>query len=258
MLDFVVSVAREAGDLLQSGFRQQHRLQFKSRAELVTDMDVGSERLIVDRIAARFPDHHIITEEGGGRERRSRWTWLIDPLDGTGNYAHGIAYWAVSISLLQDDALILGVVYDPIHGECFTAERDQPARLNGDLIRVSPIAELRYALISTGFPYERWSGGPSNVPETAAVVLRCQDLRRMGSASLDLCAVAAGRCDGHWEHSLRPWDSAAAALIVQQAGGRMTQLNGDPYQPQVPRVVGTNGLIHDELLAVLAGANDHL
>lgn len=256
MLDFVVSVAREAGELLRDGFRRERHLQFKSRAELVTDMDVASERLIVDRLGARFPDHQIVTEEGGGREQSSRWTWLIDPLDGTSNYAHGVAFWAVSIALIEDGAPIWGVVYDPIHDECFTAGHDQPARLNGDLIGVSSIAELQHAQLSTGFPYERWSGGSSNLAETAAIVMQCQDLRRMGAAALDLCAVAAGRSDGHWEQSLKPWDSAAGALIVQRAGGRVTQTDGKPYQPWQPRVLATNGLIHDEVLAVLAGAHD--
>lgn len=255
MLEFVTSVAREAGALLRAGFRGERQLDFKSRAEIVTDMDLASERLLVDRIAARFPDHHILTEEGGGRNQTSRWAWLIDPLDGTNNYAHGLPFFAVSIALLEDDALQLGVVYDVMHDECFTATRDG-AWLNNAPLRVSPINDLRLAQLSTGFPYDRWSRPDTNVPEVQAMVMQCQDLRRMGSAALDLCNVAAGRTDGHWEVELKPWDSAAGALIVQSAGGRVTTLHGAPYRPWTPGTVATNGLLHNAVLEILRTARE--
>jgi myo-inositol-1(or 4)-monophosphatase len=252
MLDFITAIARESGDLLCNGFRHERKLDYKSRAELVTDIDVASERLIVERIATRYPDHHIITEEGGGREQASPYVWLIDPLDGTNNYAHGVPYFSVSIALLEQDRLIAGVVYDPLHDECFTAEAGSPALLNGQPLSVSTVDDLTHAQLSTGFPYDRWSRPDNNVAAVQAMVMRCQDLRRMGSAALDLCSVAAGRFDGHWEMSLKPWDSAAGALIVQQASGRVTTIGGKPYSPWNPHVVASNGLIHDAMLDVLS------
>ena len=242
----------EAGALLHSGFRSERRLNFKSRTELVTDMDVASEQLIVARLAEHFPSHRVITEEGGGREGESRAVWLVDPLDGTNNYAHGNPFWSVSIGLLVDDVLELGVVYAPTQDECFTAVRGGPALLNGAPIAASPIADLSQAQLSTGFPYERWSGTLTNLPETAALVMRCQDLRRMGSAALDLCYVAAGRSEGHWELVLKPWDSAAGALIVQAAGGTVTLCDGAAYTPFGGDIVATNGHVHAALLDVLA------
>jgi myo-inositol-1(or 4)-monophosphatase len=251
-LDTATAIAREAGALLRGGFRAERRLNYKSRSELVTDMDVASERLIVERLAQHYPAHHIITEEGGGREQQSRSVWLIDPLDGTNNYAHGNPFWSVSIALVEDGELAAGVVYAPMFDECFTAERGGPALLNGAPITVSTIAELRQAQLSTGFPYERWSGPKTNLPELGAVVMRCQDVRRLGSAALDLCYVADGRNDGHWEVVLKPWDSAAAALILQRAGGAVTLCDGSPYSPFGGDIVASNGRIQAEILAVLA------
>lgn len=259
MLDHVISIARDAGMVLRDGFRRPRQLDFKSRAELVTDMDVASERLILQRIESHFPDHRILAEESGERKTRSGDdgpVWVIDPLDGTNNYAHGVPFWAVSIALVQGDQPLLGVVYDPIHDECFTATHDGPALLNGAPIHVSPIEELQHSQLSTGFPYDRWTRGDSNVAHTAALVMRCQDIRRMGSAALDLCYVAAGRHEGHWEVELKPWDSAAGALIVQRAGGRITTMRGEPYTPWGGGAVGSNGLIHDALLEALNTARE--
>jgi myo-inositol-1(or 4)-monophosphatase len=251
MLDFAITLAREAGVLLQQGFRGERQLNFKSRAELVTDMDIASEQLIVQKIAARFPEHQIITEEGGGREHASRWVWLVDPLDGTTNYAHGYPFWSVSIALLKDDRLKLGVVYDPVHDECFAATDDGAALLNGRAIQVSTTRELHNALLTTGFSYERWTGGATNVPQVSAMVMECRDLRRMGSAALDLCYVAAGRSDGYWEVKVNPWDVAAGALLVQRAGGHVTTLEGEPYHPWQSSVMASNRLLHPAMSAVL-------
>lgn len=253
-----MDIAREAGALLLAGFRRERTLDFKSRAEIVTDMDLASERLIVARLAARFPTHTIVTEEGGGVERSSSSVWLIDPLDGTNNYAHGLPYWAISIALLEHDQLTLGVVYDPIHAECFAATHDGPATLNGAPICVSRVADLTHAQLTTGFPYGRWTHGDSNVAEVGAMVMRCQDLRRMGSSALDLCYVAAGRNDGHWELRIQPWDGAAGALIVQRAGGAVTAIDGSAYTPFHPPIVASNGLIHRAMLDVLTAARTRL
>jgi myo-inositol-1(or 4)-monophosphatase len=257
MLDQVISIAREAGATLLDGFRRPRVLDFKSRAELVTDMDVASERLIIQRLGSDFPDHSILAEESADGKTRSgdeNGMWVIDPLDGTNNYAHGVPFWSVSIAFVRGDQPLLGVVYDPIHDECFTATHDGPALLNGSPIRVSPIDELEHAQLCTGFPYDRWTRPDSNVAETAALVMRCQDIRRMGSAALDLCYVAAGRHEAHWEVELKPWDSAAGALVVQRAGGRVTTMRGAPYTPWSGGAVGSNGLIHGALLEALNGA----
>ena len=252
MLDFITSVAREAGAVLRSGFRGDRQLNYKNRTELVTDMDLASERLIVSRIAERFPEHQIVTEEGGGRDQRSRWVWVIDPLDGTNNYAHGVPFYCVSIALLVDDQLELGVVYDPTHDECFTATAGDQAQVNGQPLRVSAIDDLRHGYLTTGYAYDRWSGEPNNLPETTAMMLECQSLRCMGSAALDLCYVAAGRSDGYWELHLSPWDGAAGALIVQQAGGKVTNVGGSAFSPWQPDLLASNGLLHASILQVLA------
>ncbi|WP_026369160.1 inositol monophosphatase family protein [Kallotenue papyrolyticum] len=256
MLEIAIAIAREAGALLRDGFRRERTYRFKSRAELVTAMDRASEQLIVERLAAHFPDHTIIAEEGSRYAGSPRAVWLVDPLDGTNNYARGIAYWAVSLALLLDERPVLGVVYDPIHDECFTAEAEGPALLNGTPLHVSACADLSQAQLSTGFPYRRWEHGDTNLPEVAAMVMACQDLRRMGAAALDLCAVAAGRSEGHWELRIAPWDGAAGALIVQRAGGMVTDLTGAAYTPWQPPIVASNGLIHDALLQILGAARN--
>jgi myo-inositol-1(or 4)-monophosphatase len=248
VLDFILAVAREAGELLREGFGQKHEITYKSRADLVTDRDISSERLILERITARFPDHQIISEESGIRERHAHWLWLVDPLDGTNNYAHTYPFFAISIAVLKDDSLEFGVVYDPIHNEWFTANRGGGAYLNDQPIHVSAIKDVRHAQISTGFPYARWSATPNNLREVETMVMACQSIRCMGAASLDLCYVASGRSDGHWEGELNSWDSAAGALIVQAAGGSVTNLANRMYSPWDPFVVATNGLIHEEVL----------
>jgi myo-inositol-1(or 4)-monophosphatase len=251
MLDFTIDLAREAGALLYAGFRGKRQLDFKSRADLVTDMDIASERLLVERIVERFPDHQILAEEGGGHKRDSRWTWLIDPLDGTTNYAHGYPFWAVSLALLQDETLQLGVVYDPVHDECFSATVDGGAQLNGQPIHVSTTSDLQHALLATGFSYARWSEAVTNTGEVTAMVMQCRDLRRTGSAALDLCYVATGRSDGFWEMKLSPWDTAVGALIVQAAGGQITTRHGTPFNPWQPSIVASNGLLHESIMRVL-------
>ncbi len=250
MLEWITDVAREAGAMLRAGFRRQRTLNYKNRSELVTDMDVASERLVVERIAARFPDHHIITEEGGGRELSSAWQWLIDPIDGTHNYAHGVPYYAVSIALLEHGRPAFGVVYDPTHDECFAAG-DGPAMLNGEPIAVSGVDTIARAEVSTGFPYAAGTRSDNNIAELAAMVTAFQDLRVMGSAALDLCSVAAGRSDVYWEPDLRPWDSAAGALVVLRAGGHVSDRSGGPFSPWTPSVLATNGLLHEQTLLLL-------
>ncbi|MBC8075210.1 MAG: inositol monophosphatase [Chloroflexales bacterium] len=252
MLDWTIELAYRAGALLRAGLERDREIALKSRAEVVTDVDRASEALIVAAIRAQFPDHRVVAEEGGGAAGSSAYTWLVDPLDGTNNYAHGFPFFCVSLGLLQNDQPLLGVVYDPLRDELFTAERGAGARCNGRRLEVSSVARLDAALLTTGFPYNRFSDGDNNLREFGQLLLRAQDVRRPGSAALDLVYVAAGRSEGHWELGLHPWDVAAGALLVTEAGGRITGWQGQPWSPWDARMVATNGsALHTELLEAL-------
>jgi myo-inositol-1(or 4)-monophosphatase len=252
-LDFVIDLAYRAGALLRAGLEREITIEHKGRIDFVTEVDRASEDLIVNALRARYPTHRIIAEEGGASENESHFTWLIDPLDGTTNYTHKFPFCAVSLGLLINDQLALGVVYDPFRDELFAAKKGQGARCNGRKIQVSPTPKLEQALISTGFAYDRATNPANNVAEFTRVVLRVQGIRRTGSAALDLCYVAAGRTDGHWEVGLQPWDTAAGACILTEAGGQFTNWQGQPWTPWQKRMVATNGSLHQELLAVLNG-----
>jgi myo-inositol-1(or 4)-monophosphatase len=251
MLDFTIGLARRAGILLLSMLEGQRAVELKSPFELVTDADHASEALIVAAIAQQFPDHAILAEESGGAVAESGYTWLIDPLDGTNNYAHGFPVFSVSLGLLKDGALLLGVIYDPSRDELFSAERGQGARCNGRRIQVSNTLSLSAALIATGFPYDYATNPDNNTREFSALAGRVQGVRRPGSAALDLAYVASGRFDAHWELRLQPWDSAAGALLVAEAGGRLSDWRGGPWNPWSDRLIASNGRIHDELIHAL-------
>ena len=252
MLDWTIELAYRAGAVLRAGLERKREIALKSRAEVVTDVDKASEALIVAAIRAQFPDHRVVAEEGGGAEGSSAYTWLVDPLDGTNNYAHGFPFFAVSLGLLQNDKPLLGVVYDPLRDELFTAERGAGARCNGRRLSVSGVAGLDTALLTTGFPYSRFTESDNNLREFGRLLLRAQDVRRPGSAALDLAYVAAGRSEGHWELGLHPWDVAAGALLVTEAGGTITGWQGQAWSPWDARMVATNGgQLHAELLAAL-------
>jgi myo-inositol-1(or 4)-monophosphatase len=252
MLPFIVDLTREAGALLRDRLAHPRELTFKSRADLVTDVDLASERLLVTALRKQFPDHAIVAEEAGGQHEGTRYVWLIDPVDGTTNYAHSYPVFSVTLALLDRGELALGIVYDPMRDETFTAERGKGAWLNGRQLRVSPTNNLREALLSTGFPYHRFTNPDTNIAQFGAMIMQCQGIVRSGSAAIDLAYVAAGRSDGHWELGLNPWDSAAGALLVREAGGQMSDWTGGVYDPWNKRVVATNGLIHREILDVLA------
>jgi myo-inositol-1(or 4)-monophosphatase len=255
-LQTAIAIAREAGGLLREGFAGRRTVEYKSAANLVTDMDLASEALIVSRLRQHFSDHAILTEEAGGDAgaREARRCWVVDPLDGTNNYAHRYPVWSVSIALLEDGEPALGVVYDPLRDECFSAERGGGAFLNGVRLQVSETAALGEALLSTGFPYDRFSSPETNIPELGRVLMRCQGIRRSGSAALDLAYVAAGRSDGHWELGLKPWDVAAGLLLIAEAGGRLSDWEGRATSVWQSRQVATNGQIHAELIEVLASS----
>jgi myo-inositol-1(or 4)-monophosphatase len=249
-----VAAAQQAGKIIADAYRTDFQVDFKEGAitNLVTEVDRRSERAIVEILSASFPDHRILAEEGGEQARRdSPCRWIVDPLDGTTNFAHGFPAFCVSIGLEVESRIVLGVVYDPIRRELFEAEAGKGALLNGQGIHVSKTASLEKALLVTGFAYDR-EGRRSNLEHFSRFALLTQGLRRTGSAALDFCYVAAGRVDGFWELKLFPWDVAAGSLIVTEAGGRVTDFDGNPFSINSQETLASNGLIHQAMVAVLA------
>jgi myo-inositol-1(or 4)-monophosphatase len=252
MLDFAISVAREAGQLLRDRLGSRIDIAHKGAIDIVTDVDLASERLIRDRIGTRHPRHEVLAEEGGLAESTSDYRWVVDPLDGTTNYAHGFPVFCVSIALEHRAETIVGVVYDPMREELFAAERGGGAALNNRPIKVSSTSDILQSLLSTGFPYDIKTSHLTNLDHWANFAMHAQALRRVGSAALDLCYVACGRFDGFWELSLNPWDMAAGALIVTEAGGRITDFQGNQFSNYKPEVIASNGLIHERMIEVIA------
>lgn len=247
-----VDAAQAAGRLLKAELSGPRRVAYKgSPTNLVTEMDARAEALIADRLRAAFPDDGLLGEERGHQPGRSGRRWIVDPLDGTTNYAHGLPLFAVSVALERAGRPELGVIYDPNLDELFVAERGRGATLNGRALTVSTTAELGESLLATGFPYDIRQTADTNLREHAAFSLRARGVRRMGSAVLYLAWVAAGRLDGYWELRLGPWDVAAGALLVAEAGGRVSDLAGDALDLDAPAIVASNGRIHDAMLAVL-------
>ncbi|MCI0491043.1 MAG: inositol monophosphatase [Blastocatellia bacterium] len=252
MLDFAIRVARDAGRILSDRFGTRIDISHKGAINLVTDVDLASERLIRDLIADHYPRHEVLAEEGGLGEMRSEYRWIIDPLDGTTNYAHGYPVFCVSIALEYRGETLLGVVYDPCRDELFTAERGAGAALNHKPIRVSETSDLMQSLLSTGFPYDIKTARLTNLDHWSNFAMNAQALRRDGAAALDMCYVACGRFDGFWELNLSAWDMAAGALIVREAGGRVSDFSGNEFSHYKPEVIASNGLIHAPMIEVLA------
>ncbi|MBI4592882.1 MAG: inositol monophosphatase [Candidatus Rokubacteria bacterium] len=247
-----IDAARAAGHLLRREFSGPRRISYKGGpTDLVTEMDARAEAIVVQALHEAFPDDGVLAEEGGGSPGRSGRRWIVDPLDGTTNYAHGVPLFGVSIGLEADGRVILGVVYDPSRDELYVAERGQGAFLGDQRLTVSPTAALGESLLATGFPYNIREATDNNLAESAAFSLRARGVRRFGSAVLDLAWVAAGRFDGYWELRLGPWDVAAGSLLVEEAGGRVSDLRGGLLDLTTPAVVASNGRIHDAMLAVL-------
>ncbi len=250
-LPFAEAVAREAGALLRERFGAPLDIRHKGRIDLVTEVDVLAEQCIHRRIQARFPDHAILAEEGGLTETASAFRWIVDPLDGTTNYAHGYPFFSVAIAVEWQGETIVGVVYDPLRDELFSAARGHGARCNGRTLRVSDVTSLEQALLVTGFPYNVKASPQKNLDHFSAFLDLAQAIRRDGSAALDLAYVAAGRFDGFWELNLAPWDMAAGSLLVTEAGGQVTAFNGQAFSPYVPEIVASNGRIHAAMCQVL-------
>jgi myo-inositol-1(or 4)-monophosphatase len=249
-------VAHEAGAVLLDGWGTRPQVEFKSEdINLVTEFDRRSEALVVSRLVAAFPTDTIVGEEGsevgGGRKDRTGRVWYVDPLDGTTNFSHGFPLFSVSIGLTVGGRAVVGVVDAPALGWSFSgAVGGGGTRWNGRAVVPSRIAEVKRALVVTGFPYAR-NPAQNNLAEWAALIAAAQGTRRLGSAALDLCFVACGWLDAYWERMLHPWDLVAGAAIVNAAGGRATELDGTPFDGETGRVLATNGIIHDEMIAIL-------
>ena len=243
--------ALEAGRLLMRHFRTKFSIAHKGDINIVTELDVAAEKLIVSRILEAFPTHSVLAEESHPDAARTPFTWIIDPLDGTTNYAHGLPFFCVSVGLEIDGQVEWGVVYNPNLEEVFTVRRGQGAFLNQERIQVSKVSPLGASLLATGFPYDIRTSEQNNLSYFREFALTAQAVRRVGSAALDLCYVGCGRFDGFWELKLNPWDCAAGCLVVQEGGGRVTDFSGQPSSIYGGEFVASNCIIHDEMLAVI-------
>lgn len=249
--DTAVDAAKKAGSLLKENLGKVHAIEMKGAVDIVTEMDRLAEDLIINELKSAFSDCGILTEESIEHRSLSSYRWIIDPLDGTTNYAHGYPVFCVSIALEKDGDVIFGVVYSPMLNELFTAERGNGAYLNDKRIYVSRVNDLNSSLLATGFPYDVRTSQNNNINHFANFAVRAQAIRRAGSAALDLCYIACGRFDGFWELKLKPWDVAAGGLIIQEAGGELSDFKGSPFSIFSQETLASNGIIHKEMLGVL-------
>lgn len=252
MLNFAIETAREAGNILLEKFGREINVSKKGEIDLVTDADLASEKFIVDKIKTYYPRHSILAEESGEAVliKDSKWKWIIDPLDGTTNYAHGYPCFCVTLAVENDGEIVIGVSYDPTRDEMFSAEKGQGASLNNKPIAVSETKKLGDSLLVTGFPYD--VANRSNFAGNfTTMLLKSRAVRRDGSAAIDLAYVACGRFDGFWEEGLNPWDMAAGVLLVEEAGGKVSCYDGSKFSIYKPPICTSNGLIHGEMLGVL-------
>jgi myo-inositol-1(or 4)-monophosphatase len=249
------TVAREAGRILLENYRTDFAVEHKGTVNLVTEVDLAAEEWIVSRIRRAFPSHSILAEEKHSNAPAGDVSWVIDPLDGTTNYAHGYPAFSVSIGLEVSGELEWGAIFDPVRDELYTARKGDGAFCNGAPLRVSKVPLLNSSLLATGFPYDIRTDSQTNLENFCAFAVRTQGLRRSGSAALDFCSVAAGRLDGFWELKLSPWDCAAGYLMVREAGGNVTNFQGRFGSIYDREVVASNGQIHEEMLVVLKTAD---
>lgn len=253
MIDRAEKIARAAGQILEDKLHSGFAIEHKGSIDLVTDADKASEKYVVEQLRKHFPHHGILGEEGTKIEGQDDYVWVIDPLDGTTNFAHTFPYFAVSLALIKGTQAVMGVVYNPMARECFLAELGKGAFLNGKRIFVSKQQTVHTSLLATGFPYDIATSSEDNIQSFKLASKASQGVRSLGAASLDLCQVASGRLEAFWERSLQPWDIAAGGLIVSEAGGRVTSCRGLEFDPLGYEIYASNGLIHEELLEILNG-----
>jgi myo-inositol-1(or 4)-monophosphatase len=251
-MEVAIKAALEAGGVLRRSLGRVREIAYKGENNLVTEVDRLSENTVIGIIKASFPSHGIFAEERGKSSSESDFLWIIDPLDGTTNYAHTYPVFSVSIALQIKGTLVLGVVYDPLREELFSAELGSGAYLNERSIKVSAVRTVKESLLCTGFTHENEWMVEENLIHFANFIKRAQAVRRDGSAALDLCYVACGRYDGFWELGLNPWDTAAGSLILKEAGGKITDFNGREFSIYSEELLATNGIIHKEMLDVLS------
>ncbi len=250
-LTIACQAAYEAGTILKNHLFLPKKITYKGSIDLVTNVDKLSEKTILSLLKGTFPSHNILSEESQFSASNSPYLWIVDPLDGTTNYAHGYPCFSISIALQIDGELKVGVVYNPTTQEIYTALVNQGAYKNNHPIHVSKTSSVHKSLLCTGFPYDVGTSERNNLSEFMRVIKSAQGVRRDGSAALDLCRVAEGSFDGFWELKLKPWDVAAGALIAKEAGGCITTFEGSPFDPSIDTIICTNGLIHDELRQLL-------
>ena len=248
-LETAVEIAREAGALLAMYYERRVPFELKGEFDLVTEADRASEKLVVERLQSRFPQHGIVAEEGGGHTSPSDYRWYVDPLDGTTNFAHSLPIFNVTLALERAGEMVVGVVFDPIRQEMFTAERGSGAWLNNRRIRVSSVSRLDSSLLCTGFPTRRRHLNV-NVHFYHQVAMATHGVRRTGSAAIDLAWVACGRLDGFWEFGLKPWDMAAGRLLVAEAGGRVSDMRDRPHDFSSPHLLADNGHLHGQIVEI--------
>ena len=251
ILQMAEVIVRQAGAVLKEGYGNVRHIQQKGAIDLVTEFDVRSEEIIISSIQKEFPDHAILAEESGHNATISEYQWVIDPLDGTTNFAHGVPIFSVTMSLMKNNSPVLGVVYDPLRDEMFSAEAGLGASLNDQPIRVSSQADLGQAVISTGFPYDLRTNPQNNLAQFVQFQLRTQAVRHLASAALDCAWTAMGRLDGYWEFGTKPWDVGAGALIAREAGGLVTSANGSADFLSNESILVSNNLLHAQMLRVL-------
>jgi len=251
-LKTAVKLAEKAGEIQLKGFGREHNLEYKIGSDIVTEVDKACEKLIVSGLMKNFPSHDILAEEGTGPRKTSPWRWIVDPLDGTSNFAHTYPHFAVSLALEYEGEVILGVVFDPNRNEMFTAEKGAGAFLNNRRIKVSSTDTLKKALLDTGFAYnESEEEKELNIKHFINFLREAHAIRRDGAATLDFCYVACGRFDGFWELFLKPWDVAAGSIIVKEAGGEVSLFNGALFDIYKMEVLASNGKIHNDMMQIL-------
>ena len=246
-----ISAAKKGGRILQTRFGNISQVRKKAAEEIVTEADTESEKEIISVIRNNFPEHGILSEECGLKAGASDYKWIIDHLDGTVNFVHQVPICCISIALAFQDAIVLGIVFNPLNGEFFSAVKGQGAQLNGQPIQVSSISTLKDSLLVTGFAYNFKDTFEPVITRYGNCLKAAQGMRRLGSAALDLCYVACGRFEGYWEQNLKPWDTAAGSLIAAEAGGTVTTFSNQPYSPDKIEILATNGHIHQEMVGLL-------
>jgi myo-inositol-1(or 4)-monophosphatase len=252
MIDNVIEIARDAGNIIREGFGRQFKVEYKTGDNnLVTEIDLAAEKAIITYINQNFPDHSILSEESGTAEKKGEYTWVIDPLDGTTNFAHGLPIFSVSIGIVKNDEILCGAVYDVMSDAMYTAEKGRGAFKNGEPISVNNNSDLNTSFLVTGFPYNINDNPEYSFERFTAFLIHSRAVRRLGSAAIDFCYVAEGIFDGFWEVFLNPWDICAGRLICEEAGGLVTDFKGDNSDINEPRVLASNGKIHDEMIKVL-------